>query len=399
MDNVELKQAVIIAGGLGTRLKPFTDTSPKPMYPFYGKPFIQYLVEQIRSFGIHRVLILLGYMPEKIQGVLGDGADLGVDIHYDVTPVEYDTGARLRHAEPLLDEQFLFMYCDNYCPIDVQKLFTEWTEHEAFIQLSVYQNADHYTKDNVCLNKTGQVLIYDKDRKSRGLSGVDIGYAIISKKVFQYLDEGNVNFERSVYAKIVEQKRMYATVTKHWYYSIGSWERIKLTEEFFSGRKTVFLDRDGTLNVKPLKACYVERPEDFIWLDGAMEAVLRLNQNGYRVIVISNQPGIARGKLSTKALEAIHGKMRQNLNEIGAKIDAIYYCPHGWDEGCDCRKPNPGLLYQAQKDFSLDLTKCYMVGDDERDMQAGRTAGCKCVQVTDSYSLKNAVDDILTGEI
>ena len=398
MNNAEVKQAVIIAGGLGTRLKPFTDTNPKPMYPFQGKPFIEYLVEQVRGGGLKRVLILLGYLPDKIKNALGDGKQLGIDIQYDVTPVEYDTGARLRHAFPLLDEQFLFMYCDNYCPIDFPRLMAEWRKNEAFIQATIYQNEDHYTKDNVCLGENGQVLIYDKDRKSDGLAGVDIGYAIISRKVFQYLDEGNINFERSVYAKIVAQKKMYATVTKHRYYSIGSWERIKLTEEFFSGRKTIFLDRDGTLNVKPPKACYVERPEEFVWLEEAKEAVLRLNQNGYRVILVSNQPGIARGKLSENMLESIHNKMQHDLHEIGARIDKIYYCPHGWDDGCECRKPKPGMLYQAQKDYSLDLTKCYMVGDDERDIQAGHAAGCKCVQVTDNYSLKNAVDDILMGE-
>ena len=398
MDRVDLRQAVIIAGGLGTRMKPFTDTNPKPMYPFYGKPFIQYLVEQVRDFGIKKVLILLGYLPEKIKEALGDGSELGVEIKYDETPVEYDTGSRLRHALPLLDEVFLFMYCDNYCPIDYQRLLADWQEHEALIQLSVYQNEDHYTKDNVRLQKNGQVLVYDKDRKNEELAGVDIGYAIISRKVFEHLDEGNVNFERSIYGNIVSQGKMYATVTRHRYYSIGSWERIKLTEAFFSGRKTIFLDRDGTLNVKPPKACYVERPEDFVWLEGAREAVRRLNENGYRVILISNQPGIARGKLSEETLEAIHGKMKQELQEIGATIDAIYYCPHGWDDGCECRKPKPGMLYQAQKDYSLDLTKCYLIGDDERDIQAGHAAGCKCVQVTDNYSLEKAVDDILMGE-
>lgn len=399
MDKADLRQAVIIAGGLGTRLRPFTDTNPKPMYPFYGKPFIQYLVEQVRDFGIKRVLILLGYLPEKIKEALGDGSEIGVEIKYDETPVEYDTGSRLRHALPLLEEEFLFMYCDNYCPIDFRRLVADWQEHEALIQLSIYQNEDHYTKDNVRLQADGQVLVYDKDRKSEGLAGVDIGYAIISRKVFDYLDEGNVNFERSVYGKIVSQGKMYATVTRHRYYSIGSWERIKLTEDFFSGRKTVFLDRDGTLNVKPPKACYVERPEDFVWLEGAREAVLRLNENGCRVILISNQPGIARDKLSEDTLQAIHDKMRRELQEIGATIDDIYYCPHGWDDGCDCRKPKPGMLYQAQKDYSLDLTKCWMVGDDERDMQAGQAAGCRCVQVTEDYSLSDAVDDILTGEI
>ena len=395
----EVKQAVIIAGGLGTRLKPFTDDNPKPMYPFYGKPFIQYLVEQVNQFNIDRIFILLGYMPDKITDFLKDGKELGINVSYDVTPVEFDTGARLRHALPLLDEQFLFMYCDNYCPVNFQKLSDEWRNNNALIQLSVYKNSDKYTKDNIRLDDTGRVILYDKERKSENLSGVDIGYSIISKKVFDYLDEGNVNFERSVYEKVVEHGKMYATVTEHRYYSIGSWGRIKLTEEFFSDKKTIFLDRDGTLNVRPPKACYIERPEDFVWLPGAKDAVKRLNNAGYRVILVSNQPGIARKKLSVETLEAIHAKMRQDLSEIGAKIDDIYYCPHGWDENCDCRKPKPGMLYQAQKDYSLNLTKCYMIGDDERDIEAGQSAGCKCIQVTDAYSLSNAVDDILTGAV
>lgn len=399
MRNDRLNQAVIIAGGLGTRLSPFTNSNPKPMYPLHGKPFIHYLVEQICSFGITKVVILLGYMSEKIIESLGDGKILGVDITYDVTPVEYDTGARLRHAFPLLDEQFLFMYCDNYCPVDFAKLLHDYYLHKSIIQLSIYQNSDKYTKDNVRLSKEGMVLVYDKDRKSQNLSGVDIGYAIVSKRAFQYLEDGNVNFERSVYSKIVTNKKMFATVTCHRYYSIGSWERIKLTEQFFSFKKTVFLDRDGTLNVKPPKSCYVETPDDFIWLDGAIDAVLRLNKNGYRVILISNQPGIAKGKLTEETLCEIHSRMIQDLNEVGACIDAIYYCPHDWDEGCDCRKPKPGLLYQAQRDFSLDLTKCFMVGDDDRDIQAGHSAGCKCIQVSDYYRLSDAVEDILKGNI
>jgi len=399
MRKERVNQAVIIAGGLGTRLSPFTNTNPKPIYPLHGKPFILYLFEQIRSFGITRIVLLLGYMSEKIIGAFGDGKSLGVDITYDVTPVEYDTGARLRHALPLLDDHFLFMYCDNYCPIDFSQLLDDYYANQSIIQLSVYKNSDKYTKDNLCIRDDGRILLYDKDRKKEGLSGVDIGYAIISKKAFQYLDEGNVNFERSIYSKIVALGKMNATVTEHRYYSIGSWERIKLTEEFFAFKRTIFLDRDGTLNVKPPKASYVESPDDFIWIDGAIEAIKRLKKNGFRIILVTNQPGIAKGRLSKENLLLIHNKMLKELKEVGVNIDAIYYCPHDWNDGCNCRKPKPGMLYQAQKDFSLDLTKCYMVGDDDRDMQAGYAAKCKCIQVSEIYSLSDAVDDILKGKI
>ena len=184
-------------------------------------------------------------------------------------------------------------------------------------------------------------------------------------------------------------------VTAHRYYSVGSWERIRLTESFLTGQKTIFLDRDGTLNVRPPKACYIEKPEDFIWLPMAREAVKLLNDNNYRIILVSNQPGLARGRLTEEVLSAIHQKMQDELEEIGAHIDQIYYCPHDWDEGCDCRKPKPGMFYQAQKEYNIDLTKCWMLGDDERDMHAGGDAGCKCMYISEYHPLIDAVNMIL----
>lgn len=183
--------------------------------------------------------------------------------------------------------------------------------------------------------------------------------------------------------------------TEHRYYSIGSWERMELTKEFFRSKKVVFLDRDGTLNVRPPKAQYVERPEDFTWLPMAREAVKLLKDEGWKIYLITNQPGIARGNLTMETLQSIHGKMRHDLQEIGTDIDGIYMCPHGWDDGCDCRKPKPGMLYQAQREHSLNLTKCILIGDDERDMQAGEAAHLqKCILVGESYSLWNAAQDL-----
>jgi len=396
----EVKQAVILAGGYGTRLKPFTDTMPKPMYPFEGKPFLEYLIEQVRSFGITEIVLLLGYLPEKISDYFGDGSKWGVHIQYSVTPVEYETGARLKSAqqEGKLSSEFLLMYCDNYCPIDFNRLCREHWANGAKLQLTAYRNADGYTKNNLKLSDNGEVAVYDKARQTEGLQGVDIGYAIVCRDVLNLLPDENVNFERVVYPQLVEQKKMYATMTEHRYYSVGSWERIELTKEFFSPHKFIFLDRDGTLNVKPPKACYIERPEDFVWLPRARQAVKELKAAGYEIVLISNQPGIARGKLTEETLRAIHDKMEMELEEVGAKIDYIYYCPHDWDEGCECRKPKAGMFFQAQKDLSLDLTKCWMLGDDERDMHAGGDAGCRCMYVSEQHPLIEAVHAILTLE-
>ena len=116
----EISQAVIFAGGLGERLKPFTETNPKPMYRFYGRPFLEYLILQIKDWGIREVIMLLGYLPEKITEYFGDGELYGIDIKYVITPVENDTQYRLKAAEDILRDDFLVMYCDNICPINFE---------------------------------------------------------------------------------------------------------------------------------------------------------------------------------------------------------------------------------------------------------------------------------------
>ncbi len=400
MEIRKVNQAVILAGGYGTRMKPFTDTNPKPMYPFQEKPFLEYLVEQVKSFGIEDITMLLGYLPEKIMDYFGDGSKWGVNIQYSITPVEYETGARLRGAldEGKLAEEFLMMYCDNYCPIDFNKLCREYRRNDAVIQLTAYANKDGYTKNNLLIEEDGKIQVYDKKRVTPNLQGVDIGYAIVKREAMDLFTEDNENFEKIVYPKLVEEGKMYATVTEHRYYSVGSWERIELTEEFFKPRKFIFLDRDGTMNIRPPKACYIEKPEDFVWLPEVRETIKKLKDNGYEIILISNQPGIARGRLTEETLKAIHDKMQAELQEVGASIDHIYYCPHDWDEGCDCRKPKPGMFYQAQKDLSIDLTKCWMLGDDERDMHAGGDAGCKCMYITEQHPLSEAVEKIIELE-
>ena len=389
-------QAVILAGGKGTRLRPFTLEMPKPLYPVQGRPFLEYLLDQVASFGISDVLLLLGYKARKIIDYLDAHPHPGLSIDCDVTPEDYDTGARLKASFEKIRDDFLLMYCDNYCPIAFPSHLRAFRANAALVQVMAYSNQDGYTKNNLRI-ENGRVQAYDKSRKAEKLNAVDIGYALISREVLEWLPEGpDLNFEKYVYKRALEAGRMYGSITGHRYYSIGSFERLPLTERFFSGRKAVFLDRDGTINVRPPQACYVERPDDFIWLPGAREAVKRLNDAGFLVLLASNQPGIARKRLTWEDLDAIHAKMSGDLLKIGARIDGIYICPHNWDEGCDCRKPKPGLLYQAQRDYDLNIPRdCLLIGDDERDMEAAERAGCRSVMVSQQYSLSQAVADIL----
>ncbi len=157
------------------------------------------------------------------------------------------------------------------------------------------------------------------------------------------------------------------------------------------GKKAVFLDRDGVINrmVYHTEFGFVDSPaspDEFELLPGVGEAVLLLNQAGWLVIVVSNQPGIAKGKYMPQVLEAIDRKMRAELAKHGAHLDAIYCCLHHpeaviekYRANCDCRKPKPGLLLKGGLDFDIDLKHSYMVGDGLTDIQAGKAAGCKTI--------------------
>lgn len=153
--------------------------------------------------------------------------------------------------------------------------------------------------------------------------------------------------------------------------------------------KAVFIDRDGTINEE---VQYLANLQDFKLLSGIGEAIKLLNENGFKVIVITNQAGVARGYFGEDKLKEIHQEMRKQLKEKGAHLDGIYYCPHHPTEGigkykknCWYRKPNPGMLEKAVKDFNLDLGKSYVIGDQLIDIKLGNNARCKTVLVLTGY--------------
>lgn len=140
--------------------------------------------------------------------------------------------------------------------------------------------------------------------------------------------------------------------------------------------KAVFLDRDGVLNRKLPEGCYVTTPEEMEMIPGAAQAVRRLNDNGWLVFLVTNQRGIALGKFTEAALDAVHQKLKEELAAVGAHLDGLYICPHE-KNSCDCRKPKPGLLFQAKRQFpQIDFSQSVMIGDAESDIEAGKAAGC-----------------------
>ncbi len=148
-------------------------------------------------------------------------------------------------------------------------------------------------------------------------------------------------------------------------------------------RRAVFLDRDGTLNKD---VHYLSRAGDFEWIPGTIDSLKALQDAGWALVVITNQSGIAQGKLTHKDLQAIHGRMLSDLKERGVELDGVYYCPHhpklGTNPGpCSCRKPEPGLIEQAAGELNLDLANSWMVGDSIRDLRAGQRMGTASILV------------------
>lgn len=139
--------------------------------------------------------------------------------------------------------------------------------------------------------------------------------------------------------------------------------------------KLVILDRDGTINVDSDE--FIKTPDEWQPLPGALEAIARLNHAGWRVAVASNQSGLGRGLFDVVSLNAIHAKMHKAAAALGGRIDAVFYCPHSPDEGCQCRKPLPGLFEQIGERFGVDLKSVHAVGDSPRDLQAGVAVGCQ----------------------
>ena len=156
-------------------------------------------------------------------------------------------------------------------------------------------------------------------------------------------------------------------------------------------KRGVFLDRDGTINEE---VRYLSRADQFRFIDGAAEAVKLLNESGLKVVIVTNQAGVARGYLSESTLREIHCLMADMLRAHSARLDAIYYCPHHPVEGvgpykieCDCRKPKPGMLERAATELSIDLGKSYVVGDQITDLETGYAVGCTTVLVRTGYGL------------
>lgn len=163
-----------------------------------------------------------------------------------------------------------------------------------------------------------------------------------------------------------------------------------------SSKEAVFLDRDGVINKKARFPDYIKSWREFTFLSGVSPAIRRLNEDGFLVVIVSNQRCVAKGIITERGLRDIHAKMARELRKAGARIDAIYYCPHDIGDNCNCRKPKPGMLIDAARKYNIDLQRSWMIGDKESDVAAGKRAGCSAILLSRKRprSIKTVADMI-----
>lgn len=231
-----VKQAVILAGGRGERLRPLTDTIPKPLAPIGGIPFLDYLIQSLIDVRIRKILILLGYKSDLIIRRYGESLNNGVKIEYSVGDVEDNTGRRLLNAYELLDKNFLLLYGDNYWPIEFRDMLALYQQKSVKVLATVFSNRDgtgeYGYENNIKVARDNFVVRYDKSRESKGLNGVDIGYFLIDKNILDPAVKENISFEEAILPKLVLEKQLIAYVTDTQYYYITDINSLKIFEAF-----------------------------------------------------------------------------------------------------------------------------------------------------------------------
>lgn len=404
-------KAVILAGGKGTRLGNLTREIPKPMLPLLGKPLLEYHVELLRDYGITEIWILVNYLKDSIMQHFGNGAAWNVSIQYYEETEPLGTTGGIKAIESHLTEDFLVLYGDVLVNMDLHRLIQFHQTQKADATLVLHPNDHPYDSDLVELNQQKRITAFHpkphpEDEYFRNL--VNAGLYVLSPKILNTLPSGIArDFGRDIFPSIVSTHYLAGYNTTEYLKDMGTPARLKKVEaDLLSGRverksykywqKAIFLDRDGVLNDDTE---FIHRAEDLVLYPDVPEAVRKINQSDYTAIVVTNQSVVARNLCSEEYLRVIHNKMETDLGKAGAWLDDIYYCPHHPDKGypdenpeykidCDCRKPKPGMLFQAAADYHLDLRKSWMIGDNERDIEAGHAAGCKMVGVATGKGLK-----------
>jgi histidinol-phosphate phosphatase family protein len=375
-------QAVILCGGRGSRLRPLTNTLPKPMAPVNGRPFLEYLLRQLEGQGVSQFLLLTGYLADCIEDYFGDGSRWGWSIAYSRGPAEWDTGRRIYEAREKIGRRFIMLYSDNFVQFNFHRLRSLHESRKSPISLLLSPK----DRGNIKF-LDGAVCAYDKSRTGDGLDFVEVGYMLVNRD--EMLDDlkkiagfPNISFS-NLLERYAGSGRLSGLVVKDAYHSVSDPVRLELTARYLAPKRIILIDRDGTINKKAAPGEYITTWENFEWRMDTRLAMGKLAKLGFEFIVITNQAGIARGLVSEEAVADIHVRMVGELAADGIKVRDVYMSPHHWNDDSFQRKPAPGMFFKASKEHLIRLDHCLYIGDDERDCIAAANAGCGMVYLTD----------------
>lgn len=429
-----------MAGGKGTRIASVRSDVPKPMINICGKPILEHQIDNLKACGLTGIILVIGYLGDKIKEYFGDGSKFGVNIEYFVEDHPLGTAGAL-FKMPQLTEDFLLLCGDVIIDVDFNRFIAFHKEHQAWASLVAHPNGHPYDSSLLVTEIDGPKTVggmpedthrvirwmAKEDERTYYKNRVNAGIELISPALLKEAMKNfvprhpetpdKIDLDRDVLKPNIPSGKIFAYDTPEYIKDMGTPDRFYETEkDIESGKvharnlknkqKAIFLDRDGTINKM---VGFVTKPEQFELIEGAAEAIKAINKSGYLAIVVTNQPVIARGDCTFEELQTIHDKMETELGKVGAFVDAIYVCPHHTDKGfegerpeykcnCDCRKPKPGLLLQAAKDFNIDLSESYMIGDSHRDVEAGEYAGVKKsfkVEENKENGLLNFIEQII----
>lgn len=413
-----MMKTVIMAGGFGTRIRSVAADVPKPMIKIAGKPVLEHEIECLRDQGFTDIILTVSYLREVIMDYFGDGSDFGVSIEYFEEDVPLGSAGALFRLQSKLSEDFLLLNADSVFDIDFNRMLSYHQKKGGAATLFTHPNSHPYDSGLLITDECGCVkewLTKEDERPLWYKNRVNAGLHILSPEVITdalrrngmtieeataFKEDGKPvkkwDLDRDLLKPLSGTGKMFAYDSPEYVKDMGTPDRYEaVCRDFERGtvkarnlrnkQKAVFLDRDGCIN-KLVDFCnHIDKFELLPW---AAENIRKINESGYLAVVVTNQPVIARGELTFEELYEIFYKMETLLGKEGAYLDAIYFCPHHPDKGfpgerpefkieCECRKPKPGMLLNAARDYNIDLSESIMIGDSGRDMKAGEAAGCR----------------------
>lgn len=386
-----LREAIILAGGFGTRLSHVVSDVPKPMAPVYGKPFLTYLLDRLIDAGIRRVILATGYKHECIESYFGPSYR-GTEIVYSQETTPLFTGGAIRKAaEQIQSEDFVVLNGDTLFDIDFAKLYDFHTKHHAKLSIALRQVADTSRYGSVtCTND--HIVSFSEKAESVGAGDINGGIYMINRSWLLNQDlPSKFSFEKELMQPMAGDPSFYGLSFNTYFIDIGVPEDYyRAQEEFksiFPQDEFLFLDRDGILN-KHLLGDYVRNWSMWEWLPGVLDAMPLLAKRFRRIFIVTNQQGVGKGLMTQADLDDVHRHMLSDIKAAGGRIDRVYVCTDLESTHSPNRKPEIGMALQAQRDFpEVDFHRSVMVGDSKSDELFAQKSGMRFAESIPSLSL------------